>query len=220
MKPRAVPGTINLISLVALVVAPFAHSSFASNPNPIPPVAHRERSAPASLRPVLGDFDGDRRIDLAEIHASGAHRCIRVRYGDSRENHIELPGTIQTQGTLLARDINGDNRTDLIWISVRSEPAMVWFGDGPGHFSKADGRDIDSLRAELFANSDLAGTEDSAERQIGLTTDPISCEPADSVGFDREILDITGNLYANQPSVPGRYLSHLRERGPPFRPSF
>jgi hypothetical protein len=221
MKPRAVPGTINLISLVALVVTPFAHSSFAFNPNPIPPVAHRERPAPASLRPVLGDFDGDSRIDLAEIHLSGTHRCIRVRYGDSRENHLELPGTIQTQGTLLARDINGDNRTDLIWIfSVRSEPAMVWLGDGPGHFSKADGRDIESLRAELLANSDLAETEDSTERQIGLTTDPISCEPADSAGLDREILDIACNAYGNQPSVAERYLSYLQERGPPFRPSF
>jgi hypothetical protein len=144
-----------------------------------------------------------------------------VRYGDSRETHLELPGTIQTQGTLLARDINGDNRTDLIWIfSVRSEPAMVWLGDGPGHFSRADGRDIESLRAELLANSDLAGTEDSTERQIGLTTDPISCEPADSAGLDREILDIACNAYGNQPSVAGRYLSYLQERGPPFRPSF
>ena len=69
---------------------------------------------------------------------AGEHRCIRVRYGNSREDHLELPGTMQPSGTLLIRDINHDNNPDLIWISwARSALPAVWLGDEHGHFFRA-----------------------------------------------------------------------------------
>jgi hypothetical protein len=100
--------------------------------------AHQFKAAsvqPASLisLSVLGDFDGDQRLDQAELHLAGAHRCVRVRFGNLRETHLELAVTPQMRGALLTRDINQDNKPDLIWVyHSRLEPTEVWLGDGLG----------------------------------------------------------------------------------------
>jgi len=60
--------------------------------------------------PVFGDFDGDQRLDQADLHLAGAHRCIRVRFGDSRESHLDSTKTPQVPGTLLTRTSNHDNK--------------------------------------------------------------------------------------------------------------
>ncbi|HSB10966.1 MAG TPA: hypothetical protein VLM38_15875 [Blastocatellia bacterium] len=214
------PRTLSLILLVALIVAPFAHSSFATTPIPNSS-AHRERLVPLSARPVVGDFDGDLRLDQAELHLAGEHRCIRVRYGNSRENHLEFRAPVNANGALLARDINRDSKPDLIWISsAASESAVVWLGDGTGLFAEATGGDADALRDEFFGHPNLTNDGDLTEEQVCLTTDPISCEPARSANLDDESLDASCNSYADQSSDLGPYLSYLRERGPPSLTSF
>jgi len=200
-------------------VAPFAHSSFATNPNATLPLVHPERFAPLNLLSVISDFDGDRLLDQAELHVAGEHRCIRVRFGNSRENHLELSSKAQAHGSLLARDINCDNKVDLIWLSLaRSEPSLVWFGDGVGHFSKPATGGGDALGNGLFGYS-IAQALTFAEEQVCLTADPISCEQARSANLDQETLDAPGTAYSYQRFDPEPYLSYLRERGPPTHSS-
>ena len=172
--------------------------------------------------PVFGDFDGDQRLDQADLHLAGAHRCIRVRFGDSRESHLEFHTTPQVLGTLLTWDINHDNKPDLIWVyHSQSEPLLVWLGDGLGHFLKAAAESVDAgLRALLFGDSDPAIVGGVKDEQVYLTPGPVSSELARTANLEnesRKALLIAGR---NKRRDLGLYLSYLRERGPPLQTSF
>jgi len=219
MKSHVVPRTLYLISLIALTGALFGQSSFATNPNPSSSFPKREQILPTSSNRVVGDFDSDRRIDEAELHVAGKHRCIRVRYGNSREDHLELPGAMQPSGTLLIRDINHDNNLDLIWIYwASSAPRAVWLGDEHGHFFRADDS-VDAQRSGLLCAFDLTQSSNEAEEQTCVTPDPLSSEPARTAILDNEFFNVMGAAHRNHPGERGPYLSYLRERGPP-RSSF
>lgn len=220
MKSHVVPRTLYLISLVALTGALFGQSSFASNPKSSPSFANRERILPTSSNHVLGDFDGDRRLDEADLHVAGEHRCIRVRYGNSREDHLDFRDTVQGCGTLLIRDINHDNNPDLIWISwARWVTPAVWLGDEHGHFFSAADVGIDDQRGVFLGDFDLAQSSNEAEEQTCVTPDPVSSEPARTAILDNEFSGVLGDTHRNHLGEPAPYLSYLRERGPP-RSSF
>lgn len=219
MKPHRTPRTLSFISLVLLLAAPLAHSSFSQTPKPNP-INHRHNLLPLSGLPVLGDFDGDLLIDRAELHIVGAHRCIRVQFGDSRENHLEIREPLAPGGRLLAWDINRDDKPDLLLIvHSRAEPAVVWFGDGRGHFIEgADGNT--GVDFGLFSGeSGLVGFGGFDERQIGLTPDPLSCEPTAATNIGKEGQNSDAITFSNRPYESGAYLSLFRERGPPNRAS-
>ena len=222
MKSHPAPNCLSRIALAALIVAQCGLSSFANGH-----VAPRFSAGPAQLAslnnlPVFGDFDGDRRLDQADLHLAGAHRCIRVRFGDSRESHLEFYATPEVLGTLLTRDINHDNKPDLIWIyHSQSEPILVWLGDGLGHFLKAAAESVDDgLRALLVGDSDPGIVGGVKDEQVYLTPVPVSSElarPANLENESRTALLIAGR---NERRDLGLYLSHLRERGPPLDTPF
>src|SRR6266436_4023889 len=86
------------IALAAMIVAQCGLSSFATGH-----VARQFSARPAQLAslnnlPVFGDFDGDQRLDQADLHLAGGHPCIRVRFGDSRESYLEFPTASQVGG--------------------------------------------------------------------------------------------------------------------------
>jgi len=216
MKSHVVPRTLYLISLAALTGALFGQSSFATNPNSSPSFANREQIFPTSSNHVVGDFDGDRRIDEAELHVAGEQRSIRVRYGNSRVDHLEFRDTVQASGTLLIRDINHDNNPDLIWISWTGwATPSVWLGDDHGHFFRASDGSIDDQRSAFLGGFDLAYSSNEAEEQICVTPDPVSSEPARTAILDDEFSGALWAMHRNHPSESGPYLSYLRERGPP-----
>jgi hypothetical protein len=222
MKSHPAPNCPSRIALAALIVAQCGLSSFANGH-----VAPRFSAGPAQLAslnnlPVFGDFDGDRRLDQADLHLAGAHRCIRVRFGDSRESHLEFHATPEVLGTLLTRDINHDNKPDLTWIyHSQSEPILVWLGDGLGHFLKAAAESVDDgLRALLVGDSDPGIVGGVKDEQVYLTPVPVSSElarPANLENESRTALLIAGR---NERRDLGLYLSHLRERGPPLDTPF
>jgi hypothetical protein len=205
-----------------MIVAQCGLSSFANGHDA------REFSAfPALLAslnnlPVFGDFDGDQRLDQADLHLAGAHRCIRVRFGDSHESHLEFHAAPQVLGTLLTRDINHDNKPDLIWVyHSQSEQMLVWLGDGLGHFLKAAAESVDAgLRALLFGNSDPGLVGGVKDAQLYLTPVPVSSELARTANLENE--SRTALLIAGRSERRdlGLYLSHLRERGPPLDTPF
>jgi len=217
MKLHFALKRIPKLALVAMLIAQCAPSTFSKNR-----VAPQPRTRPSRLvflnaHPLFGDFDGDRRLDRAELHLAGAHRCIRVSLGDSRESHLEFGGAAQLNGALLTGDVNRDNKPDLIWVPhLDSEPAVVWLSDGLGHFAKAADDSIRARLREILDDSDHRLVGDARGEVSCLTPDPVSTELARSANVDNEIpnaLPISWRDDRRELRLP---LSYLRERGPPL----
>ena len=222
MKSHPAPKRISRIVLAAMIVAQCGLYSFANGH-----VARDLGARPAQLAslnnlPVFGDFDGDQRLDQADLHLAGAHRCIRVRFGDSRESHLEFHETPQVPGTLLTRDINHDNKPDLIWVyHSQSEHMLVWLGDGVGHFLKAAAESVDAgLRALLFGDSGPGITGFVKDQQVYLTPVPVSSELTRDANLEDESREALLIADRNKRRDLGLYLSYLRERGPPLDTPF
>jgi len=148
MKLLSILKTITNAGLIALIVVPLGHP-FPEGQPALRFSEHTQKSATPCYFSVVGDFDGDHRVDHAEPHSAGAHHCIRVRFGNSFETHLEFGSYAHSSGALIVRDTNRDNHADLIWVShSRLGPAVVWLGDGLGHFARA---------AELKDDDDLRG---------------------------------------------------------------
>jgi len=95
-----------------------------------------------SPRFAIADFDGDRKPDLATIQvvqeaALNSFYSIRLQLSAGEESAI---GIIGPQGglELVARDVNGDDATDLVvTTSMDSHFVAVLLNDGHGKFTLA-----------------------------------------------------------------------------------
>ena len=223
MKQHAATKTVTRLAIIALFVAPWVHSSFAKSQPASRVSAPPARIAALSYLPILADFDGDRRLDQAELHSVGTRHRIHVRFGNRRETYLETRAAPHTLGRLLARDVNHDNKSDLIWLSqLRSEPAVVWLGDGLGHFSRlADRSDYESeLRFQNPGDAEPEiGEGLSEEEQACLAPDPISSELPRAANIETELTTPLGIKGSNSRRDLELYLSYLRERGPPLHTS-
>jgi len=100
---------------------------------------------------MLGDFDGDSKIDIV---TSRAERLPGQEY--SHEVSLKLSGSPSTSFTfrdrypnvqLNSRDIDGDHDRDIIIRETGTlQPLAVWLNDGSGHFLQAD---LEHFRAVL-----------------------------------------------------------------------
>ena len=217
MKPDWVLKTIINIALAALIVLPFGHPSANGQP-----AARRSSDcaapvAPPGYFPVFGDFDGDRRLDQAQPHSAGEHQCIRVRFANSLERHLEFGARAHSLGALLALDINHDKKADLIWVNrSRSEPAVVWLGDGLGHFAEgAEWSDDTDLRDLLFGQKDPAVGRDVNDEHGYLAPHAVTSELPRAANLDDGTLKVRSVAGLDRRRDLGLFLSYLRERGPP-----
>jgi hypothetical protein len=216
LSRRLAPKSIAGVGLLVLILTPWSYafsvSSAPSRPigDPFPLLALLNQF------PVLGDFDGDRRLDHAELHVAGQHHCIRVRFSNSGERHLLLQ-TSSGSGILISQDVNNDANPDLIWLT--EEKPTVWISDGVGHFALGGDKATEEfgLRPLFFGDPASVIFGDLSEEQVLLTLDPASFELAPAA------LET-----ANPPSTIAHclrirdrlYLSFLRERGPPHKTSF
>ena len=216
MKLQSVLKTIINIALTALIVLPLGHPPAKGQPVR----RFSDRAAPFAAPgyfPVFGDFDGDRRLDQAQPHSAGAHQCIRVRFANSLERHLEFGARTHSLGALLALDINNDKKADLIWVNHSpSESAVVWLGDGLGHFAEATAWSDDAdLRALLFGRSDPAVGRDLNDEHGYLAPQSVTSELPRAANFEDDTLKTQAAAALDRRRDLGLFLSYLRERGPP-----
>ena len=205
--------TITNLALMALIILPFGQPSASAQSAR----NSGDRSVQLSFLSVCGDFDGDTLLDQAQPHSAGAHRCIRVRFGNSLESHLEFGGGTQSSGALLARDINHDNRADLIWVyQSRAEQPVIWLSDGLGRFAKADEANSDvDLRGLLLGESSPAVGGDVNDDHACLVPQLVSSEVPSSRKLEDDSLKALVIAGSNCRRDLGIFLSSLRGRGPP-----
>ena len=126
--------------VMALIVAPCLTLPSSAAPSLTP-----------STQPVFSDFDGDNKLDQAELFSQGVQKHINVTLGKFAWKSLSFDSGVQDRGRLLSTDVDSDGDTDLVWIS-QSEPYrfMLWVGDGRGNFSVATGQE-DHLLSVLRA---------------------------------------------------------------------
>ena len=214
-KPGQTTNRLAKLTYLAIQIALFVLQSgpSACGQQKAPQIATLKPLASIGCTSTIGDFDGDRRIDHAEFHQAGAHRCIRVRFANDSETHLTFTGTF-APGTLLSTDVNNDHKPDLLWIfHYKLLPAVIWIGDGLGHFaSSTSNEDLHSL---IFgypgAKIVVASSKDSP---LCLTNSPICLDLFCAANLN-EVHDLIVSIESNRRRDLGLYLSFLRERGPP-----
>lgn len=216
MKSHYVMVSGRRTALVALIAIVFATAVVRGAPTSAPHESTRPTfSFDINYLAVQSDFDGDHRLDQAELHLAGAHHCIRVRFGNARETHLDFGTRPHSSGVLIVRDANGDNRPDLIWVyHSRSESAVIWLNAGAGHFAKSSDGSRDAITYS-FGDTDYAETVRLESKETYLAPPRPSSEFAQVLNLDLECLAAVKNPRHDFRRDLSRYLSHLRERGPP-----
>jgi len=144
---------------------------------------------------AIGDFDGDRRPDLAtvEIARFNSHHSRYWISFQLTKGRLQTIGITAPAGglVLFARDVNGDRALDLVLVTAwRHEPVAVLLNDGAGNFAAAD-------PTQFEINSV------SSETQIGIV--PRLREDCTILSFQYSAL-----------RVPGRKIPARRESEPAF----
>ena len=123
----------------------------------------------ASMQFAIADLDGDRKPDMASVEvetqqASWTSYAIRLRFGAGAGAYIGVKGPLG--GVRLAvRDVNGDDRLDLVLTSVIDRRIVqVLLNDGHGNFSPAepDGNSAGPVDSEHSWSRSEPSREDGA----------------------------------------------------------
>jgi hypothetical protein len=134
--------------------------------------------APPGPQFAIGDFDGDRQPDLAEVHAEP---------GDSRSPRYSITvhltsGLNQSFGMtapfgglqIVPRDVNGDNAPDLVVSTVLQGHAVaVFLNDGHGNFTRVEPASYPGVFSEPGTNWGSAAH---------LVTDAVGVPPESRTG--------------------------------------
>jgi hypothetical protein len=171
--------------------------------------------------PVFSDFDGDNKVDQAELFAHGAEKSIQVSFGTFHWKFFTFDTESLDRGRLVTDDIDRDGDTDLVWFSLTSPRTFVmWLGDGRGNFSIAQGHEHDRLQAQLSRNEQtrLTDNADGEESTCALqSTSEAALEHTPSLHHDIRSERTPAPIQPSYIAIP--CLSVLFDRGPPTRPS-
>ena len=117
--------------------------------------------------PRLSDFDGDNRLDRAELVSHGDLKIIHIAFGKPALAHLSFASSSSSCGKLISGDIDKDGDIDLAWISQTFEESLAWLGDGRGNFSRA--ADVAAYWAgigELIEQSQRDSLDDGNQREL------------------------------------------------------
>jgi hypothetical protein len=167
--------------------------------------------------PIFSDFDGDHKLDQAELFSNGAVKSIHVSLGNFVWTSLSFDSGVQDRGRLLSADIDSDGDSDLVWIAPGHPGTFVtWLGDGRGNFAVGTARVQEHLRGLLAmaGRAGLAPDSDEGDLICVVQSGPVLIlEPAPVlchfIKSERRTCSI-------QPcGAPASCVSVVRKRGPP-----
>jgi hypothetical protein len=175
-------------------------------------------AAQVRAQSLLADFDGDHKLDRADLVSRGLHKSIRIDLSGSGPQYLRFDSESLDAGQLLIRDINHDDNPDLIWVSQAApQSAMVWLGDGRGHFAFV--ANAGAYRSELHGL--LCGTTDSNVSGAAIKRSACAAGPSYPVALvlSRCFITVAPHLSIRAGRERGTniadWLARLYERGPP-----
>ena len=173
-----------------------------------------------SILPVLVDLDGDYAADKVSLRSNGPDKTVNIKFANQRTTEFSFDAKSVDQGTLIAKDIDGDGDLDLIWVPDRDQKnAVVLINDGKGDFTEA--KDNAPYTAALNA---LLGDHDSSN-QNSLQTSPKSLSLTSQSSPDISLAvvcrlpgpTVHAESFFGVRGLANRsvFLSYLHKRGPP-----
>ena len=167
--------------------------------------------------PLFSDFDGDHKVDQAELFSDGAQKSIHVSLGKFAWTSLSFDSGVQDRGRLISDDIDSDGDADLVWVSQSLPRTFVtWLGDGRGNFSIDTRQDHARLQALLKTRqrTQLAGNSDDRDSAAVLETAKMVA-PRSSVLPFGDIRSERCTIAPQRNGISAPCLSVLRKRGPP-----
>jgi hypothetical protein len=176
----------------------------------------------AYSQPVFSDFDGDNKVDQAELFSNGTQKRIHVTLGKFAWKSLSFDSGVTERGSLVSRDIDSDGDTDLLWVSENYHKKFVtWLGDGRGNFELAQQSEqqLGSLKSILWSDAESRLT-DSANSHgllcILLTTSLATFR--NTAAFRAKVPSLERSFSGTETTgVFAPFLSVIRKRGPPPR---
>jgi hypothetical protein len=167
---------------------------------------------------AIADFDGDHRLDLANVQAGRADSSftdyrIQLQLTEAGRQSLQVVAPIGGL-QIAARDVNGDQTVDLVLTSAGlKQPIAVFLNDGHGSFSRAEPATFPGAFSDSTTN--FAPAPDA-------TTDVVAVPPQSRSGINAEATDLScfrlhaGSVSASSPGfVFGSFLISHSGRAPP-----
>ena len=151
--------------------------------------------APFPRNVILGDFNGDNKLDLAlssgAIVNGAANVEVRLGNGDGSFPNTAAFPVGQSPAALASADLNGDGKLDLAVVDFASNSAIILLGSGTGQFTRAASVPLGVNPNSLVAadlNGDrkpdlVSGNPGSRNVSIALGRGDGSFAPPSAVGF-------------------------------------
>jgi hypothetical protein len=104
---------------------------------------------------IVGDFNGDQRLDMAAINENGL--TVLLNQGNGGFHAVPVPGLsdVSQGASLVAGDFNGDGKLDLAVVTTEDRPGggciTVLLGQGDGSFQQASHLDIHGIPLAIVA---------------------------------------------------------------------
>jgi hypothetical protein len=141
---------------------------------------------------AIGDFDGDRKPDLATVQVDPYTQRV-ARYSIhlqlSLGSSAAIGFTAPFGGLLLsAKDVNGDSRLDLVVTTALDHQVVaVLVNDGHGNFTLAEQGAFPELTAESGCHLDAPSTPCTVPSSLLQSRCPLGEEGEDAAGFDSPV---------------------------------
>jgi hypothetical protein len=170
------------------------------------------------MAPLFSDFDGDHKIDCAELSSDGRFKQIRLTLGKSISRPLSFESQEGDRGVLLSSDLDRDGDLDLVWVSQNSPGQVVaWLGDGHGNFFR-DQESVYSFDQVQYLlaqpESTVAGGPEETNRLGTLQSSIFAGVVASSYSLFPPTT-VRPPLFLSTSTASQRFFSAVPKRGPP-----